>query len=78
MRNVTSVVSRAIRERVRWNIIGVAISLLIVVIAFAILLKLLQGIEFAKVIAALEAKPLREVLTARQLRCAWVSDADFL
>ena len=30
MRNVTSVVSRAIRERVRWNIIGVAISLLIV------------------------------------------------
>ena len=64
MRNVTSVVSRATRERVRWNIIGVAISLLIVVLAFAILLKLLQGIELAKVIAALEAKPLREVLTA--------------
>src|ERR1700730_17593953 len=64
MRNVTSVVSRAIRERVRWNIIGVAISLLIVVLAFAVLLKLLQGIELAKVIAALKAKPLREVLTA--------------
>ena len=58
MRNVTSVVSRAIRERVRWNIIGVAISLLIVVLAFAILLKLLQGIELAKVIAALKAKGL--------------------
>ena len=53
MRNVTSVVSRAIRERVRWNIIGAAISLLIVVLAFAI-------------------------LDRRQLRCAWVSDADFL
>src|ERR1700738_415706 len=64
MRNVTSVVSRAIRERVRWNIIGVAVSLLIVVLAFAILLKLLPGIELAKVIAALKAQPLREVLTA--------------
>jgi len=48
MRNVTSVVSRAIRERVRWNIIGVANSLLIVVIAFAILLKLLQGLSLQR------------------------------
>jgi hypothetical protein len=69
MRNVTSVVSRVIGERVRWNIIGLAISLLIVVLAFAILLKLLQGIELAKVIAALEAKPLREVLTPPASLC---------
>ncbi len=64
MRNVTSVVSRAIRERVRWNVIGVAISVLIVALAVAVLLKLLHGIELAKVIAALKAKPLQDILIA--------------
>jgi hypothetical protein len=63
MRDV-SVIRRAIAERVPWNTVGIAISLLIVVFAFALLLKLLHGIDVGKVVAALKAKPLQEVLVA--------------
>jgi uncharacterized membrane protein YbhN (UPF0104 family) len=64
MANVTSVISRAIRERVGWNKIGIAISILIVIIAVAILLQLLRDIEVDKVVAALRAKSIRDVLIA--------------
>ncbi len=64
MANVTSVISRAIRERVGWNRIGIAISILIVVIAAAILLQLLREIEIDKVVAALRAKSIGDVLIA--------------
>jgi glycosyltransferase 2 family protein len=64
MANVTSVISRAIRERVGWNRIGIAISILIVIIAVAILLQLLRDIEVDKVVAALRAKSIRDVLIA--------------
>ena len=64
MANVTSVISRAIRERVGWNRIGIAISILIVVIAVAILLQLLREIEIDKVVAALRAKSISDVLIA--------------
>jgi len=64
MPNVTSVISRAIRERLDWHRIGIAISLLIVAIAGVTLFRLLQNIEIDKVVAALLAKPLREILIA--------------
>jgi len=78
MRNVTKRRQSGDKRAVRWNIIGVAISLLIVVLAFAILLKLLQGIELARSSQRSRQQPLREVFDRRRLRCAWVSDADFL
>src|SRR5215467_4023798 len=64
MPNVTSVISRAIRERLDWHRIGIAISLLIVAIAGVILFRLLQNIEIDKVFAALLAKSLHEILIA--------------
>jgi glycosyltransferase 2 family protein len=64
MANVTSVFSRAIRERVGWNRIGIAISILIVTIAVAILVQLLRDIEVDKVVAALRAKSIEDILIA--------------
>src|SRR5262249_1284385 len=64
MANVTSVISRAIRERVSWNRIGIAISILIVVIAVAILAQLLRDIEFDNVGAALRAKSAQDIMIA--------------
>jgi glycosyltransferase 2 family protein len=64
MPNVTSVISRAIRARLDWNRIGIAISLLIVMIAAVTLIRLLRDIEVDKVVAALQAKSIRDVLLA--------------
>src|SRR6266567_557565 len=64
MPNVTRVISRAIRQRLDWNRIGIAISLLIVVIAAVTLVQLLRDIEIDKVVAALRSKSIREVLIA--------------
>src|SRR6266566_5135222 len=64
MPNVTRVISRAIRQRLDWNRIGIAISLLIVVIAAVTLVQLLRDIEIDKVAAALRSKSIREVLIA--------------
>jgi hypothetical protein len=56
MPNVTSVITRAIRKRLDWNTIGIAISVLIVTIAVVILVRLLRDIDVDKVIDALRAK----------------------
>jgi uncharacterized membrane protein YbhN (UPF0104 family) len=64
MPNLTSVIPQAIRERLDWNKIGIAISLLIVTIAAVILFRLLRDIEIAKVVAALKAASIREFLIA--------------
>ena len=64
MPNVTRVISRAIRQRLDWNRIGIAISLLIVVIAAVTLAQLLRDIEIDKVAAALRSKSIREILIA--------------
>src|SRR5262249_59412679 len=64
MPNVTRVISRAIRQRLDWNRIGIAISLLIVVIAAVTLIQLLRDIEIDKGVAALRSKSIREGLIA--------------
>src|SRR5215475_2945473 len=64
MPNVTRVISRAIRQRLDWNRIGIAISLLIVVIVAVTLAQLLSDIEIDKVAAALRSKSIREILIA--------------
>jgi len=64
MPNVTSVISRAIRTRFDWHRIGIAIGVLIVLVAAVILFQLLRDIDADKVVAALRAKSLWDVLIA--------------
>jgi uncharacterized membrane protein YbhN (UPF0104 family) len=64
MPNVTSVITRAIRKRLDWNIIGIAISVLIVTIAAIILVRLLRDIDVDKVVATLQATSIRQIALA--------------
>jgi uncharacterized membrane protein YbhN (UPF0104 family) len=61
--NMTNGITGAIPGRV-WSGIGVAIGLLIVVIAGAALFRLLRDIDLDEVVAALRAKSVREVVIA--------------
>ena len=56
--------SRALKERVGWEKIGIALGLLIVASAAVTLIRLLSDVELDNVIMAIKAKPLREVATA--------------
>ena len=51
-----------------WNEIGIAIGLLIVVVAGATLFRLVRDIDLDKVVAALHAKSIRDVADRRRLR----------
>ena len=64
MPNVTSVIARAIRKRLDWNVIGIAISVLIVTIAAVILVRLLRDIDVDKVVAALQATSIWQIALA--------------
>ena len=64
MPNVTSVIARTIRKRLDWNMIGIAISVLIVTIAVVILVQLLRDIDVDKVVAALQAKSIQQISIA--------------
>src|SRR5262249_48479241 len=64
---VTSVVARTIRSRVPWSWVGVAISVLIVIVASLTLFRLLRDVEIDKVVAALRAKRMPEVAIAAAL-----------
>jgi uncharacterized membrane protein YbhN (UPF0104 family) len=61
--NMTNGITGAIPGRV-WSGVGVAIGLLIVVIAGAALFRLLRDIDLDEVVAALRAKSVREVVIA--------------
>src|SRR6476619_5352385 len=60
---MTNGITGAIPGRV-WSGVGVAIGLLIVVIAGAALFRLLRDIDLDEVVAALRAKSIREVVIA--------------
>src|SRR5882724_3589614 len=62
--NAVSAITRAVDAKVGWNRIGIAISLLIIAIAFATLFRLLGDVDVGKVVAALQATPPRTVLVA--------------
>jgi glycosyltransferase 2 family protein len=64
MSEAARAITRAVHKRVGWNRIGVAISLLIVIIAAVALVRLSSDIEPAKIIAALKAKVMQDVLLA--------------
>ena len=54
MLNAMSGIARAVDSKIGWNRIGVALSLLIIAIAFVMLFRLLQGVELEKVMTALK------------------------
>jgi uncharacterized membrane protein YbhN (UPF0104 family) len=64
MSNAISVIKRTVGERIGWNRIGFAISVVILVVACAALFRLLRDIDIDKVVAALRATSLETVLTA--------------
>ena len=64
MPNATGVFTRAVRGRIGWNRIGVAISLLIIAVASVTLFRLLRDTDLAKVEAALRGTSPRTILLA--------------
>ena len=68
--NAVSAVTRAVDERVGWNRIAFAISLLIIAIAAATLFRLLRDVDVDEVIVALKDTPPRTVLLAGLLVAA--------
>jgi uncharacterized membrane protein YbhN (UPF0104 family) len=64
MPNAISAIKRTVGERIGWNRIGFAISVVILVVACAALFRLLRDIEVDKVVAALRATSIETVLTA--------------
>src|SRR3977135_2305860 len=64
LQNAMSAITRAVDAKVGWNRIGIAISLLIIAIAFATLFRLLRDVDFGKVVLALQATPPHTVLIA--------------
>jgi len=75
MSEAASGITRTIRRRVSWSrILGVAISVLIVAIAVVVLVRVLSDIELAKVIAALKAKTVEDmVLAAGFVACGFIT-----
>jgi glycosyltransferase 2 family protein len=68
--NAMSAVTRTVDEKIGWNRIAFAISLLIIGVAVFTLARLLREVEVDKVVAALKATPPRTVLLAGLLVAA--------
>jgi glycosyltransferase 2 family protein len=64
MSEAARTITRALLKRPSWNLIGVAISVLIMIAAVAVMVRLSSDIELAKVVAALKAKPMADILLA--------------
>src|SRR5262245_9610830 len=74
MSEAASAIARAIRKRVGWSRIGVAIGLLIVTAAVAALFHLLRDIEIENVITALrETTTVRVILAGVFVACGLVT-----
>jgi hypothetical protein len=64
MQKATSVIARFIPRRLGWNRIGLAISLLILLVAAVILYRLVRDVDLDKIVVALKATSLRHVWIA--------------
>ena len=64
---MTGVIARTIRSRVPWNSVGIAVSVVIVLVASMILFRLLRDIEVDTVVVALRAKRMPDVAVAAAL-----------
>jgi uncharacterized membrane protein YbhN (UPF0104 family) len=60
----TSVITRALKARIGWNRIGLAISLLIIVMSSVTLYRLLRDIDVDKVLVAIQATSIQTILIA--------------
>jgi uncharacterized membrane protein YbhN (UPF0104 family) len=69
MPHVTSVITRAVRQRIGCNWIGPAIGVLIVTASATTLVRVLGDIELDKIVVAIEEKPTGVVLAA----CAFIA-----
>src|SRR3954447_26160176 len=56
--------ARLIDQKIGWNRIGLALSLIIIVSAAVVLYRILHGIDFAEVVEALKSTELLDVLLA--------------
>jgi len=56
--------ARLIDQKIGWNRIGLALSLIIIAVAAAVLYRILRGIEFSEIMVALEATALSDILLA--------------
>src|SRR3954463_7253764 len=56
--------ARLIGQKIGWNRIGLALSLIIIVSAAVVLYRILHGIDFAEVVEALKSTELLDVLLA--------------
>jgi len=64
MLDATNVITRALKQRIGWNRIGLAISLLIIVMSSVTLFRLLRDIDVEKVLAAVRATSFQTILIA--------------
>src|SRR5882724_439997 len=60
----TSVITRALKARIGWNRIGLAISLLIIVMSSVTLFRLLRDIDVEKVLVAIQATSIQTIFIA--------------
>jgi uncharacterized membrane protein YbhN (UPF0104 family) len=77
MLNAARALSRSLDERIGWNRIGAAISLLVVAIAAVTLYSLLRDIDPHRVLLAVQEKPARTLLVATGLIVASYASLSF-
>ena len=58
------IIRRTVRDRMGWDKVGVAVSVLIIAIASVVMFRLLRDVDLEKVAAALRAMPIETMLTA--------------
>jgi glycosyltransferase 2 family protein len=58
------IIRRTVRNRMGWDKVGVAVSVLIIAIAFVVLFRLLRDVDLQKVATSLRAMPVETMLTA--------------
>jgi glycosyltransferase 2 family protein len=64
MRDLARVITRAFHDKIGWHRIGIAVGVMIVVIALAALFRLLRDIEIEKVLVAIRAISPHEIILA--------------
>src|ERR1051325_1227526 len=61
MRQLLTTIQRGFHERIGWKRLGIAASLVIIVIAIATLVRMLEGVDIRAILVALAEKPLLQI-----------------
>jgi glycosyltransferase 2 family protein len=64
MRSMASAAVRAFSDRIGWNRLGVALCVAVMAAAFAILYRIVEDVDIAHLLAAVDATPIEQVLIA--------------